>query len=68
MSVIVISGKDRMQNARERFDAFTKGEPVPPKTGERKHLTPEEAEPFLDALAKIFVREYTKAEWRDMDG
>ncbi len=47
-----------MGNARERFAAMKKGEPVPPRTVKARQLTPEDRELWLDTLAGKLAKMY----------
>ena len=50
-----------MGNARERFEAFKRGEPMPERTGRRAELSNGEIETFRDifaaAMAKLYLRQ-----------
>lgn len=47
-------------NARERFDAMSKGKPVPPKQAVRHDLPGDVLDTFLDRLAALLAEEYRR--------
>lgn len=47
-------------NARERFDAMSKGKPIPPKQTIRRDLPEAVLDTFLDRLAAVLAEEYRR--------
>ena len=45
-------------NARERFDAMSKGKPMPPRSTHSRGLPDDIRDQFLTALAKGLARQY----------
>ena len=45
-------------NARERFDAMSKGKPMPPRSTHSHRLPDDIRDQFLTALAKRLARQY----------
>ena len=45
-------------NARERFDAMSKGKPMPPRSKAPQRLPDDVIDEWLEAFAKTLCREY----------